>query len=59
MIIGRGIMMGLMLHANARSLMKNEKYKDALDVLSMAEVSDDGDVLFTMSLANLAVSLVF
>ncbi|KAM0939087.1 putative Ubiquitin-like domain, UBA-like superfamily, Ubiquitin-associated domain-containing protein [Dioscorea sansibarensis] len=33
----KGIMMGLMLHANARSLMKNEKYKDALDVLSMAE----------------------
>ncbi|KAJ0984792.1 hypothetical protein J5N97_003148 [Dioscorea zingiberensis] len=33
----KGVMMGLMLHANARSLIKNEKYKDALDVLSMGE----------------------
>lgn len=51
-------MMGLMLHANARSLMKNEKYKDALDVLSMAEVSDSGGVLFTMSLISLEVQSV-
>lgn len=32
-------MMGLMLHANAKQLIKKENYKDALEVLSMGEVS--------------------
>lgn len=31
-------MMGLMLHANAKGLIKKENYKDALDVLTMSEV---------------------
>lgn len=30
--------MGLMLHANAKSLINKQKYEDALDVLAMAEV---------------------
>jgi hypothetical protein len=34
----RALMMGLMLHANAKSLIKKENYKDALDVLTMSEV---------------------
>jgi len=38
-IIDRGAMMGVMLHTNGKSLIEKEKYKDALDVLSMAEVS--------------------
>ncbi|OUZ99452.1 Ubiquitin-associated domain/translation elongation factor EF-Ts [Macleaya cordata] len=33
----RGLMMGLMLHANGKHLIKNQKYNDALDVLSMGE----------------------
>nr|DAD27285.1 TPA_asm: hypothetical protein HUJ06_028753 [Nelumbo nucifera] len=33
----RGVMMGMMLHANAKRLIKQQKYKDALDVLSMGE----------------------
>ncbi|KAJ3704688.1 hypothetical protein LUZ61_008393 [Rhynchospora tenuis] len=33
----RALMMGLMLHANAKGLLKKENYKDALDVLTMAE----------------------
>ncbi|KAL5988110.1 hypothetical protein ACLOJK_035873 [Asimina triloba] len=33
----RGVMMGLMLHANAKHLIKKHKYKDALDVLAMGE----------------------
>ncbi|XAR66832.1 hypothetical protein NMG60_11013181 [Bertholletia excelsa] len=33
----RAIMMGLMLHANAKQLIKKEKYKDALEVLAMGE----------------------
>ncbi|KAJ3677256.1 hypothetical protein LUZ60_002980 [Juncus effusus] len=33
----RALMMGLMLHANAKCLIKRESYKDALDVLTMAE----------------------
>ncbi|XP_058111437.1 uncharacterized protein LOC131254737 [Magnolia sinica] len=33
----RGVMMGLMLHANAKQLIKKQKYKDALDVLAMGE----------------------
>lgn len=32
-------MMGLMLHANAKNLMAREMYKDALEVLTMGEVS--------------------
>lgn len=32
-------MMGLMLHANAKQMIKKENYKDALEVLSMGEVS--------------------
>lgn len=40
-VIDRGAMMGVMLHANGRSLIEKEKYKDALDVLLMAEVSRD------------------
>ena len=39
MSFGRAIMMGLMLHANAKRLMNLENYKDALEVLSMGEVS--------------------
>lgn len=33
-------MMGLMLHANAKQLIRREKYKDALEVLAMGEVSN-------------------
>ncbi|XP_038988957.1 NEDD8 ultimate buster 1 isoform X2 [Phoenix dactylifera] len=33
----RAIMMGLMLHANAKSLIKKQIFKDALDVLYIAE----------------------
>ncbi|XP_077238001.1 ubiquitin-associated (UBA)/TS-N domain-containing protein [Tasmannia lanceolata] len=33
----QGVMMGLMLHANAKQLIKKHKYKDALDVLAMGE----------------------
>ncbi|KAI0511061.1 hypothetical protein KFK09_011679 [Dendrobium nobile] len=33
----RAVMMGLMLHENAKSLIKKQKFKDALDVLSIAE----------------------
>ena len=32
-------MMGLMLHANGKALMKREQYRDALEVLNMGEVS--------------------
>ncbi|KAI4344215.1 hypothetical protein L6164_011466 [Bauhinia variegata] len=35
----RAVMMGLMLHANGKSLIRQEKYNDALEVLSMAEES--------------------
>ncbi|KAF9613800.1 hypothetical protein IFM89_011969 [Coptis chinensis] len=33
----QGVMMGLMLHANGKHLIKKQMYKDALDVLSMGE----------------------
>ncbi|KAK1292470.1 hypothetical protein QJS10_CPB17g02164 [Acorus calamus] len=33
----QGVMMGLMLHANGKRLIKKQKYKDALDVLEMGE----------------------
>ncbi|KAL7137812.1 hypothetical protein ABFS83_10G118500 [Erythranthe nasuta] len=33
----RAIMMGLMLHANAKALIRREQYKDALEVLTMGE----------------------
>lgn len=33
----RAMMMGLMLHANAKSLIKRHMYKDALEVLTMGE----------------------
>ncbi|PIA42247.1 hypothetical protein AQUCO_02000010v1 [Aquilegia coerulea] len=33
----RGAMMGLMLHAHAKNLIKRQMYKEALDVLSMGE----------------------
>ena len=33
-------MMGLMFHANGKKLIKKKKYRDALDVLVMAEVCD-------------------
>ncbi|KAL2500577.1 ubiquitin-associated (UBA)/TS-N domain-containing protein [Forsythia ovata] len=33
----RAIMMGLMLHANAKTLIKRQQYKDALEVLTMGE----------------------
>lgn len=35
----RAIMMGLMLHTNAKQLIKKQNYKDALEVLTMGEVS--------------------
>lgn len=34
-------MMGLMLHANGKKLMKLKNYGEALDVLVMAEVCND------------------
>ncbi|CAK9134285.1 unnamed protein product [Ilex paraguariensis] len=34
---GRAIMMGLMLHANAKQLIRMQNYKDALEVLTMGE----------------------
>lgn len=37
--IGRAIMTGLVLEANGKRLIRQGKYKDALEVLSMAEVS--------------------
>ncbi|KAK3002214.1 hypothetical protein RJ639_021215, partial [Escallonia herrerae] len=33
----RAVMMGLMLHANAKQLIRRTKYKDALEVLAMGE----------------------
>ncbi|KAF8393111.1 hypothetical protein HHK36_021352 [Tetracentron sinense] len=33
----RAVMMGLMLHANAKQLIKRQKYEDALEVLEMGE----------------------
>lgn len=36
---GRAIMMGLMLHTNAKQLIQRQNYKDALEVLTMGEVS--------------------
>ncbi|XP_042482303.1 NEDD8 ultimate buster 1-like [Macadamia integrifolia] len=33
----RGLMMGMMLHTNAKQLIKKQKYKDALDVLAIGE----------------------
>ncbi|KAI8002866.1 hypothetical protein LOK49_LG08G00131 [Camellia lanceoleosa] len=35
----RAVMMGLMLHANAKQLIRMERYKDALEVLSMGELT--------------------
>ncbi|KAI4377184.1 hypothetical protein MLD38_014856 [Melastoma candidum] len=35
----RAVMMGLMLHANGKQLIKNGKYRDALEVLAMGEES--------------------
>lgn len=35
----RAIMMGLMLHTNAKQLIQRQNYKDALEVLTMGEVS--------------------
>lgn len=32
-------MMGLMLHANAKQLIRQHNYKDAVEVLAMGEVS--------------------
>ncbi|THG02320.1 hypothetical protein TEA_021162 [Camellia sinensis var. sinensis] len=34
----RAVMMGLMLHANAKQLIRTERYKDALEVLAMGEI---------------------
>lgn len=34
-------MMGLMLHANAKQLIRRQKFEDALEVLTMGEVSFD------------------
>lgn len=36
---GRAVMMGLMLHAKGKHLIKVGNYKDALEVLSMGEAS--------------------
>lgn len=36
---GRAVMMGLMLHAKGKRLIRQGNYKDALEVLSMGEVS--------------------
>lgn len=38
-------MMGLMLHANAKSCIKKQTFKNALDVLYMAEVSCNAAVI--------------
>lgn len=35
----RAVMMGLMLHAKGKRLIKGGNYKDALEVLTMGEVS--------------------
>lgn len=35
----RAVMMGLMLHSNAKQLIRRQKYKDALEVLEMGEES--------------------
>lgn len=37
--LGRAIMMGLMLHANGKGLIRRKMFKDALEVLTMGEVS--------------------
>ncbi|XP_042055796.1 NEDD8 ultimate buster 1-like isoform X3 [Salvia splendens] len=41
----RAIMMGLMLHANGKALMKKGKYRDALEVLNMGEMVDNVSIL--------------
>ncbi|KAJ8562268.1 hypothetical protein K7X08_011559 [Anisodus acutangulus] len=41
----RAIMMGLMLHANAKALMRKKKYKEALEVLTMGEMVDNVPIL--------------
>ncbi|GFS35709.1 ubiquitin-associated (UBA)/TS-N domain-containing protein [Actinidia rufa] len=41
----RAVMMGLMLHANAKQLIRREKYKDALEVLIMGELIDNVPIL--------------
>ncbi|KAH9805428.1 NEDD8 ultimate buster 1 [Citrus sinensis] len=41
----RAMMMGLMLHANAKSLIKRQMYKDALEVLTMGEFVDNVPLL--------------
>lgn len=38
-LLSRAIMMGLMLHTNAKALMRRKNYKEALEVLTMGEVS--------------------
>ncbi|XP_048332613.1 uncharacterized protein LOC107415686 isoform X2 [Ziziphus jujuba] len=39
------IMMGLMLHTNAKQLIKKQNYKDALEVLTMGEFVDNPSIL--------------
>jgi len=36
---GRAVMMGLMLHAKGKRFIRKGNYKDALEVLTMGEVS--------------------
>lgn len=42
LLFDRAIMMGLMLHTNAKQLIKAQNYQDALEVLTMGEVSFRG-----------------
>ncbi|XP_041007987.1 NEDD8 ultimate buster 1 isoform X2 [Juglans microcarpa x Juglans regia] len=41
----RAVMMGLMLHANGKQLIRSENYKDALEVLTMGELIDNVPIL--------------
>ncbi|RVW43780.1 NEDD8 ultimate buster 1 [Vitis vinifera] len=47
----RAVMMGLMLHANAKQMIKKENYKDALEVLSMGEIINSSSSLAQVELA--------
>lgn len=52
---GRAVMMGLMLHAKGKRLIRQGNYKDALEVLSMGEVSpyfDKSNILLQISFSN-------
>ena len=48
--LNRAVMMGLMLHENSKNLIRRQLYKDALEVLTMGEVSSEHPPTFTSTL---------